>query len=238
MQARSHTALYICMIFFYTTPSLGRSREPFVKLLPYYGVKWLGLYNISEHQTAGPEVTVTPGPHGGGFGASENNRLRVRLWSARQSAPESRRQVRQLSPLHSLTHTNTAHIGTPYRFLPHSLCPFVFISRSLTVSHASTDPQVMTSHSDNKKIEKDHRMDWDSSFILLTQGLSELSLFTKGMQVQFLLLNESAFYTKSLKQILMSQQLPFVQPEVGFKRASCAKAKQKCFDVHLISPCC
>lgn len=69
------------------------------------------------------------------------------------------------------------------------------------------------------------------------QGLSEQSLFNKGMQVQFLLLNESAFYTESLKQIPMSHQLPLIQPEVGFKRTSCAKAKQKRFDFHVISPC-
>lgn len=94
----------------------------------------------------------------------------------------------------------------------------------------------MTSHSDNKTLEKDHGKGWDGTFILLMQGLAEQSLFTKGMQEQFLLLNESAFQTQSLKQTPMSHHLPLVQPEVGFKRASSAKAKQKRFDFHVISP--
>lgn len=151
---------------------------------------------------------------GGGFGASGNHQSPSLVCIPK--CP----WVTEASPTavaftFSHTHTNTVCTGTLCRFHPHSLCLFVFISCSLTVSHTSTDPQVMTSHSDNKKIEKDHRMDWDSSFILLMQGFSEQPLFTKGMQVQFLLLNESAFYTKSLKQIPMPHQLPLVQPEVG-----------------------
>lgn len=47
---------------------------------------------------------------------------------------------------------------------------------SLTLSHTSTDPQFMTSQSDNKKARE--RL-WDGSFILLMRGLSEQSLFTK-----------------------------------------------------------
>lgn len=45
-----------------------------------------------------------------------------------------------------------SHIRIPYIqvFLP-ALC--FFISHSLTLSHTSTDPQVMTFHLDNKKIE-------------------------------------------------------------------------------------
>lgn len=154
----------------------------------------------------------------------------VHLWSAYQSVPESRRQVRQLSPLHSLTHTNTVHTGT--------LCRFVFISCSLTVSHTSTDHDLSLRQKKKARERPWDRMGCDGSFILLMQGLSEQSLFTKGMQVQFLLLNKSAFYTKSLKQIPMSHQLSLVQAEVGFKRASCAKAKQKHFDFHVIPPCC
>lgn len=81
-------------------------------------------------------------------------------------------------------------------------------------------------------------MGWDGSFILLMQGLSGQSLFTKGRQVQILLLNQSAVDTKSLKQMPVSHQLPLAQAEVGFKRTTCAKAKQKHFDFRVISPCC
>lgn len=154
----------------------------------------------------------------------------VRLWPAYQSFFESRRWVWQLPPWHSLTHTNTVHTGTLSVFLP-ALC--VFISRSLTLSHTSTDPQVMTSHLDNKKIEgereRDHGMGQDGSFILLMQRLSEQSLFTKGIQVCFLLLNASAVFTTSLKQLPIAHQLPLVHPEVGLKRASCAKSQTKAF---------
>lgn len=118
-----------------------------------------------------------------------------------------------------------------------SLCFYLVFSDCIAYQHRSTGHDL--SLRQKKARERPwNRMGCDGSFILLMQGLSEQSLFTKGMQVQFLLLNKSAFYTKSLKQIPMSHQLSLVQAEVGFKRASCAKAKQKHFDFHVIPPCC
>lgn len=124
---------------------------------PISGVKRLGLYNISKHQTAGLEVAVTATKGGRGIQSKWKPSLSTVFGP---HTKVSRRRVRQLLPLHSLTHKNTVHTGTLCHFLLHFLCLFAFISCSLTVSHTSTDPQVMTSHSDNKKLEKDHGMGW------------------------------------------------------------------------------
>lgn len=144
----------------------------------------------------------------------------------------------QLWPLHSLTRANTEHTGTLWLPPPLSvtLCFYLVFSDCMAYQHRSRVHDL--SARQRKKPEKDYGMGWDGSFILLMQGLSGQSLFTKGRQVQILLLNESAVYTKSLKQMPVSHQLPLAQAEVGFKRTSCAKAKQKRFDFGVISPCC
>lgn len=84
----------------------------------------------------------------------------------------------------------------------------------------------MTFHLDNKKIEKVHGLGQAGGFILLMWGFSERSVFTKGIRAWFLLLNASAVNTRRYKKIPVAHQLPLVYPEVGFKRASCGKAKQ------------
>lgn len=196
----------------------------------------MGLYNISKHQIVGPEVAGTEVAGTARFRASQKPPLSV--FGPHTKVSLSHGGELDSWSLYILSHLRISYIQVLCVVFSSTLCVSVFISCSLAVSHTSTDPQVMTSDWDNKKLEKDHRMRRDGSFILLMQGLSQQSLFTKGMQVQFLLLNESAFYTKSLEQVPMSHQLALAQADVSLKRAPCAKSKQKRFDFHVISPCC
>lgn len=94
------------------------------------------LYHISEHQTAVPEVTPTP-QSGGVFRAGGNYRCpSVAPVPKSFGVTESRLRADD-----TLSHRYTFNL-----FILNSLCLFVFLSCSLTLTHVSTDPQVMTSH--------------------------------------------------------------------------------------------
>lgn len=132
------------------------------------------------------------------------------------------------------------HIRIPYiqvlcLFLSSTLCFYLVFSDSVAYQPRSTGDDLSLRQQRERERERP-RDGRDGSFILLTQKLSEQSLVTEGIRVRFLLLNTSAVFTKSLKQMPMAHQLPLVQPGVGFKRASCAKAKQKPSDFSVIPP--
>lgn len=82
--------------------------------------------------------------------------------------------------------------------------------------------------------ERDHGMGGMAVLFCWCRNVQSSPSLLKGFK--FLLLNTSAVFTKSLKQMPMAHQLPLVQPGVGFKRAACAKAKQKPSDFSVISP--
>lgn len=129
-----------------------------------------------------------------------------------QSVSESRSRGSELT----VCHVNTLSLRYAYilrlLFVLDLLRLFFFISCSLTLTHVSTDLQVMTSHLQQLRTKR-----WRASlerwravvFFLLIQRESELFFCTKGMSTYFLLRNTSPVHTSSLKQTSLSCEFPF-----------------------------
>lgn len=169
------------------------------------------LYHISKHQTVILEVTVTPQSH--------KQPSKEGIFRANGHCPSSASGPKCFRVTESrLSDTSTLSHRYAYilclRFVLDSLRLFVFISCSLTLTHVSTDLQVMTSLLQQLRTKR-----WKASlgrwravvvvFFLLIQRVSEQFFCTKGMSVYFLLLNTSPVHTRSLKQTSLSCELPF-----------------------------
>lgn len=126
-----------------------------------------------------------------------------------------------------------------YRYsvsFPPPLCVFISCALTLAYQPRSTghDLSLRQQREREQERERGHGMGEMAVLFCWCRNFQSRPSWPKGFK--FLLLNTSAVFTKSLKQMPRAHQLPLAQPGVGFKRASCAKAKQKPSDFSVISP--